>query len=60
MVKNPPAGSGDIRDMGLIPASGGFLEEGMATHSNMLAWINPWAGGAWWVTVHRVARVRHD
>ena len=41
VVKNIPANVGDIRDMGLIsgPSS---LEEGMATHSNILAWRIPW------------------
>ena len=32
------------------------LEEGMATHSSVLAWRNPMDRGAWWVTVHRVAK----
>ena len=39
MVKNTPANAGNIRDMGLIP--GGQedpLEEGVATHSSILAW----------------------
>ena len=28
------------------------LEEGMATHSSILAWIIPKDSGAWWATVH--------
>ena len=32
------------------------LEEGMATHSSILAWENPMDRGAWWVTVHEVAK----
>ena len=28
----------------------------MATHSSILAWKNPMDGGAWWVTVHGVAK----
>ena len=36
------------------------LERGMATHSNILAWRIPKDRGAWWVTVHGVARVRHN
>ena len=32
------------------------LEEGMATHSSILAWRIPMDGGAWQVTVHRVAK----
>ena len=31
------------------------LEEGMATHSNILAWRIPVDRGAWWTTVHRVS-----
>ena len=42
MVKNMPANPGDIRDMGSIPGSGRSLEEGMATHSSVLAWRIPW------------------
>ena len=38
MVKNLPANVEDIRDMGLIPGSGRSLEDGMATHSSILAW----------------------
>ena len=43
MAKNPPANAGDIRDVGLIPGSGGHLEkEGyMAAHSSILAWRTP-------------------
>ena len=32
------------------------LEEGMATHSSILAWRIPMGGAAWWPTVHRVAK----
>ena len=32
------------------------LEEGMATHSSILAWRIPMARGAWWATVHGVAK----
>ena len=32
------------------------LEEGMATHSSVLAWRIPMDRGAWWATVHRVAK----
>ena len=31
------------------------LEEGMATHSSILAWSISWAGGDWQATVHKVA-----
>ena len=54
MVKNLPANAGDIRDMGLIPGLKDSLEEGMATHSSILAWKVPMDRGAWWATVHGV------
>ena len=38
VVKNPPDNTGDIRDTGSIPGSGRSPEEGMATHSSILAW----------------------
>ena len=41
MVKNPPVNAGDVRDKGLIPGSGRSPKEGMATHSNSLAWRIP-------------------
>ena len=37
MVKNPPANAGDVRDAGLILGREDPLEEGMATHSSILA-----------------------
>ena len=39
MVKNPPANAGD---MGLIPGSGRFPEEGNGNPSSILAWDIPW------------------
>ena len=32
------------------------LEEGMTTHSSILAWIIPWTRGAWWSIVQGVAK----
>ena len=32
------------------------LEEGMATHSGILAWENPMDRGTWRATVHKVAK----
>ena len=32
------------------------LEEGMETHSSILVWRIPMDRGAWWATVHGVAR----
>ena len=36
------------------------LEEGMATHSSILAWRIPMDRGAWQATVHGVTRVGQD
>ena len=33
-------------------------EEGMATHSSILAWRIHMDRGAWWATVHGVAKIR--
>ena len=32
------------------------LEKGIATHSSIPAWRIPMDGGAWWATVHGVAK----
>ena len=39
MVKNPPA---NAEDACLIPGQEDPLEEEMATHSRILAWVIPW------------------
>ena len=44
VVKNPPTNGGDLRDAGLILGGEDPLEEGMATHSSILAWRIPWTG----------------
>ena len=41
-VENLPASSGDIRDVGSIPGSGGSPGIGHGTHSTVLAWRIPW------------------
>ena len=38
VIKNPPASAGDMVS---IPGPGDLLEEGMATHSSILAWRIP-------------------
>ena len=35
-------------------------EKEMATHTKILAWRIQRTEGAWWATVHGVARVGHD
>ena len=47
------------RDGGSIPGSGRSLEEGMATHSSILAWRIPWTeepGGLQSIGSQRVGR----
>jgi len=55
MVKNPTA----MRDT-WVPSLGweDLLEEGMATHSSILAWRIPMDRGAWRVPVHELAKSR--
>ena len=53
MVKNPPATRETwIKSLGWEDP----LEEGMATHSSILAWRIPMDRGAWQTTVHRDAK----
>jgi len=57
MVKNLPAMRETwIRSLGWEDPQ----EEGMATHSSILAWRIPMDRGAWQATVHGGCRVRHD
>ena len=53
---NPPASAGDVRDMGLIPGLG---RSPGGRHGNLLQYScleNPRDRGAWWATVHSVAK----
>ena len=52
MVKDLPANAGDIRDAVQSLGWEDFLEEFMATNSNILAWRIPWTEGI----VHRVTK----
>ena len=56
LVKNSSANAGDLRAEGSIPGWEDALREGMATHSSVLAWRIPLDRGAWWATVHGVAK----
>ena len=58
MVKNLPADAGDTRDIGSIPGREDPLEDGMATHSSILAWRIPMDRGAMQATVHGIAKSR--
>ena len=46
----------DVGALGLIPGLGRSLEKGKAAHSSILAWKSPMDSGAWWATVHGVAK----
>ena len=57
VVKNSPANAGDLRDLRVWSlGQEDPLEEGMATHSSILAWRIPMDIGAWQAIVHRVAK----
>ena len=56
MVKNPPASAGDARDGGSIPGLGRFSRGGSG-NSFQYSWLeNSMDKGAWWATVHGVAK----
>ena len=42
MVRNLHVNVGDVRDVSSVPGSEDGLEEGMATHSSILAWRLLW------------------
>ena len=42
--------------MGSTPGWEDPLEEGVATHSGILAWRSPMDRGAYWATVHGAAK----
>ena len=46
----------NVGDLGSILGWEDPLEEGMATHSRILAWRIPTDREAWWATVHGVAK----
>ena len=60
--KNSPANARDLRDMGLIPGWGrspGLGRSPREGHGNPLQYAcleNPMDRGAWWATVHEVAK----
>ena len=54
-VKNLPAMHETQVDVGSTLGQVDILEEGMATHSSILAWRIPLTG-AWWATVHGVEK----
>ena len=53
MVKNPPANAGDV---GSIPGWGRFPGRGNGNPFQYSCLVNPIDRGAWWATVHGVAK----
>ena len=56
MVKNLPANAGETRDVGLIPEWGRFPGEVNGNSLQYSCLENSMDRGAWWATVHRVAK----
>ena len=56
VVKNPPANAGDARDAGLIPGLGRSPGAGNGNPLQFSCLENPMDRGAWWTTVHKVAK----
>ena len=56
VVKNLPANAGELRDAALIPGSGRSLGGGRGNPLQYSCLESPMDRGAWWATVHRVAK----
>ena len=56
VVKNPPAYTGEVRDVGSIPGSGRFPEEENGNPLQYSCLENPMDRGAWRATVRGVAK----
>ena len=56
VVKNPPAKAGDIEMWVQSLGWEDLPEEGMTTHSSILAWRIPMDGKSWQATVHSVIK----
>ena len=56
MVKNLPAKAGGARDVGLVPESGRSPGGGFNNSLQYSSLENSMDRGAWWVTVHGVAK----
>ena len=57
MVKNLPTNAGDIRDVGLIPGSGGFPGGGNGNPVQYSCLENSMDRGAWYATIHGVTEL---
>ena len=50
------ASASNVGDLGSIPGSGRYPGEGNGNPLQCSCLVNPMNGGAWWATVHRVAK----
>ena len=60
VIMNPPANAGGIREMGQTLGGEDPLEEGMATHSSILAWRTQWTEEPGRLQFIGSQRVRND
>ena len=60
VVKNPPANTGDTRDVGSVLGQEDPLQKEMATHSSILEWNIPWTEEHGGIPSMGLQRVRHD
>ena len=60
VVKNPPANTGDLRDVVQPLSREDPLEEDTATHSSILAWRIPWTEEHGWLQSTGSQRIVHD
>ena len=56
VIKNLPANAGDAGDMDSIPGLGKLPGEGNGSPLEYSCLENPMDRGAWWATVHEVAK----
>ena len=56
VLKNPSASAGDVRDMGLIPGWGRSPGGGHGNPFQYSCLKHPMDWGAWWATVHSIAK----
>ena len=59
-IKSPHNNAGDLRDQSLFLGQEDPLEDGMATHSSILAWRVPWTEKPGGLQSMGSQRVRHD
>ena len=60
VVQILPSNAEDIKDVSLIPGSRRSSEEGMATHSSILAWRIPWTEEPGGLQSMESQKVGHD